>query len=120
MSNSLRTKRRPNVDDVSATNDPARADRETICSRRQPRLWRMVLKDHLTVTVRVPEGDPLGDAGKRIRTWLDSQKIQIATFATAADAKGYTFTISFMDASDADQFASALKVATGVADVATG
>jgi hypothetical protein len=80
----------------------------------------MVLNDHLTVTVRVPEGDPLGNVGKRIRTWLDSQKIQIATFATAADARGYTFTISFMDDSDADQFASALKVATGVADVAIG
>jgi hypothetical protein len=78
----------------------------------------MALNDHLTVTVRVPEGDPLSDAGTRIRTWLDSQKIQIATFATAADTRGYTFTISFMDGSDADQFASALKVATGVADVA--
>jgi hypothetical protein len=80
----------------------------------------MALNDHLTVTVRVPGSDPLGDAGKRIRTWLDSQKIQIATFATAADARGYTFTISYMDVSDAEQFASALKVATGVADVAIG
>jgi hypothetical protein len=80
----------------------------------------MALNDHLTVTVRVPEGDPLGGTGQRIRTWLDSQKIQIDAFATAADARGYTFRISFMDVSDADQFAAALKVATGVADVAIG
>jgi len=80
----------------------------------------MALNDDFKVTVRVSEGEPMGDARKRIRNWLDSQKIQITNFATAVHTRGYTFTIPFMDVSDADQFATALKLATGAAEVAVG
>jgi hypothetical protein len=40
----------------------------------------------------------------RIRTWLDAQKIQTATFTTAADANGYTLTVGFRNAGDAERF----------------
>jgi hypothetical protein len=43
----------------------------------------MPLTDPLTVMVRVAPGDPLGEAMSQIRVWLDGQKIQTASFATA-------------------------------------
>jgi len=60
--------------------------------------------DAFTVAIRVSKGYPLGDAMSRIRIWLDNQKIQPATFTTAADANGYTLTIGFRDQRDADRF----------------
>jgi hypothetical protein len=64
----------------------------------------MSLNDHLIVIVRVPQGDPLGAAMSRIRTWLDSQKIQIAVFATAQEAGGHAFKIGFRTSEDAERF----------------
>jgi hypothetical protein len=60
--------------------------------------------DAFTVGIRVSKGYPLGDAMSRIRVWLDSQKIEPATFATAADANGYTLTIGFRNQGHADRF----------------
>jgi hypothetical protein len=65
---------------------------------------KMPLNDPYTVIVRVSPGDPLGDAMNRIRTWLDREKVQTATFTTASDAKGYTFTIGFKNIGDAGHF----------------
>jgi|HubBroStandDraft_5_1064220.scaffolds.fasta_scaffold1533744_1 hypothetical protein len=56
------------------------------------------------VTVRIRQANSLGGAMKRIRLWLDDQKIQTTTFTTAADAKGYTFTIGFRSNEDASHF----------------
>jgi hypothetical protein len=64
----------------------------------------MPFNDPYTVSVRVSRGDPLGDAMKPIRTWLDSEKIQTAAFTTASDARGYTFAIGFRNIGDADRF----------------
>ena len=64
----------------------------------------MPLNDPFSVMVRVFPGDPLGDAMNRIRTWLDSQKIQTASFTTASDAGGYAFTIGFKSIAEASRF----------------
>jgi hypothetical protein len=64
----------------------------------------MPLNDPLAAVVRVPHGDPLGDAMKRIRIWLDGEKIQTTTFYTMADARGFTLKIGFLSALDADRF----------------
>ena len=64
----------------------------------------MPLNDPFTVVVRVFPGDPLGAAMNRIRTWLDGQKIQTASFTTASDAGGYALTIGFKSIAEASRF----------------
>jgi hypothetical protein len=64
----------------------------------------MPFSDPYTVIVHVSPGDPLGDAMNRIRTWLDKEKVQTATFTTASGSSGYTFTIGFKNIGDAGRF----------------
>jgi hypothetical protein len=64
----------------------------------------MPLNDSLTVTVHLSTGDTLGAVMSRIRTWLDGQKIQAATFTTAPNAASCTLTIGFRNSFDADRF----------------
>jgi hypothetical protein len=64
----------------------------------------MPLNDPLTAMVRVSQDDQLGDAMNRIRTWLDGEKIQTASFATIPDAEGYTLKVGFKTAADAERF----------------
>jgi len=64
----------------------------------------MALSDPLTTIVRVSEGVPLGGEMKKIRLWLNTQKIHPAAFMTAADARGYTFTIKFTTVEEAYLF----------------
>jgi hypothetical protein len=61
-------------------------------------------RDPLTAVVRLSASDELGEAMRRLRIWLDGEKIQPAVFATGADAAGYTFTIGFRSAQDANRF----------------
>lgn len=60
--------------------------------------------DPLNVVVRLSQGHELGETMKRLRIWLDSQKIRPTVFKTMPDAKGFTFAISFRDVQDADRF----------------
>jgi hypothetical protein len=64
----------------------------------------MPLNDPRTVIVRVALGDPLGEAMGRFRKWLDSEKIQNATFGTAVDADGYRLTVGFRTDGEAERF----------------
>jgi hypothetical protein len=48
-----------------------------------------------TTVVRLSQGDELGATMKRLRIWLDSERIEPSDFKTAVDAAGYTFTIGF-------------------------
>ena len=61
-------------------------------------------RDPLTAVVRLSKGEPLGQTMSKIRTWLASQQIHPTDFTTAADARGYTFTVGFRDTQDADRF----------------
>jgi outer membrane lipoprotein-sorting protein len=58
----------------------------------------------LTTVVLLSQGDQLGAAMKRLRIWLDSERIEPSDFKTAVDADGYTFTIGFRRAQDAKRF----------------
>lgn len=58
----------------------------------------------LTVTMCLSRGDTLAAVMSRIRTWLDSRKIQTATFTTALSGSGCTLTIGFRNSFDADRF----------------
>jgi len=58
----------------------------------------------LTSVVRLSRGDELGATMKRLRIWLDSERIEPSDFKTAADAAGYTFTIEFRSPKDAKRF----------------
>jgi len=60
--------------------------------------------DPYMVRVRVSPGEPLGDAMSKLRSWLDSQKIQLAEFKTIPDAKGYVFDVAFRSINDAARF----------------
>lgn len=62
------------------------------------------MRDRHTIVVRLSQGARLGDTMHRLRIWLDAEKIQHADFKTQADSKGYTFTIGFLTAGDADRF----------------
>jgi hypothetical protein len=58
----------------------------------------------LTTVVRLSQGNELGATMKRLRIWLDSERIEPSDFKTAADAAGYTFTIGFRRPQDAKRF----------------
>jgi hypothetical protein len=62
------------------------------------------MRDYQTVVVRLSQGDPLGKTMSRLRTWLDTAKIQPAAFKTEAGAKGHTFTVGFTSIDQADRF----------------
>jgi hypothetical protein len=64
----------------------------------------MSFNDPLTITVYISQNDSLGEVMSRIRTWLDSQKIQAVGFTAAAGANGYTFKIGFGNPGDATRF----------------
>ena len=55
----------------------------------------------LTTLVRLSQ---LGATMKRLRIWLDSERIEPSDFKTAVDAAGYTFTIGFRRPQDAERF----------------
>jgi hypothetical protein len=57
-----------------------------------------------SVIIRLSQGELLGETMSRLRTWLDSEKIQSSGFTTSAGAMGYTFTIGFRSIIDADRF----------------
>jgi hypothetical protein len=57
-----------------------------------------------TTVVRLSSGAELGSTMKRLRIWLDSEKIQPAAFWTQAEAEGCKFTIGFRHVVDADRF----------------
>jgi hypothetical protein len=61
-------------------------------------------RDPLTTVVRLSQGDQLGETMKRLRIWLDSERIEPSEFKTAVDAAGYTFTIGFRRPQDAKRF----------------
>jgi hypothetical protein len=54
--------------------------------------------------VRLSQSDQLGAAMKRLRIWLDSERIEPSEFTTALDVAGYTFTIGFRRPQDAERF----------------
>lgn len=58
---------------------------------------------HISI-VRLSEGDELGAIMSRLRTWLDGQKIQPATFKTFVDAKGYLLENGFRTTDEAGRF----------------
>ena len=58
----------------------------------------------LTVRVRVPHSEDLGETMKKIRIWLDHQKIQPMSFRTTGDARGYLLTIDFRTEETAEYF----------------
>lgn len=62
------------------------------------------MTDLFTVRVRVFHGDSLGDAMSRMRHWLDGEKIELATFRTRMDARGYTFDVGFRSSDDLERF----------------
>jgi hypothetical protein len=65
----------------------------------------MSYRDSPFITVvRLSPGDELGATMATLRSWLDRQKIQPATFITAVSAGTYTFTIGFRSDQDADRF----------------
>jgi hypothetical protein len=62
------------------------------------------MTDPFTVRVRVFPGDDLGDAMSKLRRWLDGEKIQLSTFRTGIDARGYTFDVGFRTVDDLKRF----------------
>ncbi|HEU0215797.1 MAG TPA: hypothetical protein VFQ90_03995 [Stellaceae bacterium] len=58
----------------------------------------------MTTVVRLSQGDQLGTTMKRLRIWLDGERIEPREFKTVADAAGYTFTIGFRRPQDAKRF----------------
>jgi hypothetical protein len=60
--------------------------------------------DPHTIVVRLSEGDRLDHMMRRLRIWLDAEKIQPGGFKTQVGGKGYTFTIGFLAIGDADRF----------------
>jgi outer membrane lipoprotein-sorting protein len=61
-------------------------------------------RNSLTAVVRLSQRDQLGESMKRLRIWLDSERIEPSEFTTAADAGGYTFTITFRSLRDVEHF----------------
>jgi len=64
----------------------------------------MSKRNPLVATVRVSEGDQLGETMKRLRIWLDSERIQPSEFTTAVDSGGYMLTFAFRNLQDAERF----------------
>jgi hypothetical protein len=64
----------------------------------------MALRGPFTVIVRISKGASLGETMKRLRLWLDGEKIQIAQFETAVDAGGLRLSMGFRTIQDADRF----------------
>jgi hypothetical protein len=58
----------------------------------------------LTAVVRLSQGGELGATMKRLRIWLDSERIEPSDFKTGVDAAGYSFTIGFRRPKDAERF----------------
>lgn len=67
--------------------------------------------DPYRTVVRVPLGDKLGTVMGEIRTWLDAQKIQPATFTSNIDGGDYVLSIGFKSVHDADCFRQQLPTA---------
>jgi len=61
-------------------------------------------RNPLTAVVRLSQSDQLGPTMMRLRIWLDSHKIELREFKTAANGKSYTFTITFRSRRDANHF----------------
>jgi hypothetical protein len=61
-------------------------------------------RNSLTAVVRLSQGDQLGETMKRLRIWLDSERIEPSEFTTAVDAGGYTLTFAFRSLEDAERF----------------
>jgi hypothetical protein len=62
------------------------------------------MTDPFTVRVGVFQGDDLGDAMSRLRDWLDAEKIQLATFRTGVDTRGYPLDVGFRTVDDSKRF----------------
>jgi len=62
------------------------------------------MRDRHTITVRLSEGDRLGDTMRHLRIWLDAEKIRHGDFKSQAEGNGYTFKIGFLTSGDADRF----------------
>ena len=68
-----------------------------------------------TVRVRVPRVEDLGETMSKIRTWLDRQKVQTASFRTTADPSGHLLTIGFASEENAKRFRKQFRGADGSA-----
>ena len=61
----------------------------------------MALTTQITINVERPS---LGETMNQIRSWLDSQKIQPASFKPVVVGGGVIFEISFLSADEAELF----------------
>jgi hypothetical protein len=79
---------------------------------RRPDLARASLPCNVQpVRVRVPHAEDVGETMRKIRIWLDHQKIQPASFRTTADSRGYLLTLEFRTEETAERFRQQFRTA---------
>jgi hypothetical protein len=64
----------------------------------------MALTIPITITVEQPNGRPLGQTMNEIRSWLDSKKIEPASFTPIVAGGGVLFEIGFRSHHEAELF----------------